>query len=362
MKLVICLLTLSIVTLSEGKSSKPSGMEVKSFSRKYGFSLRVRLEKEELILKKGAFKVSLLPNATVALTNRQEVWFLKTPVLLTNNGVILPSSLIERLLKATKKAEYSNPKPIEKIIETSNRFNSSKDKIKFIVLDAGHGGKDPGNVHHGVSEKKVNLIITQKVAAILKKKDPNLRIVFTRNDDRFISLEGRSNMAVNLSRLNHQGLFVSIHANASLNSKSKGIETYFYSSNGSHKSHERIRCFRNLILPLSQNPKVHKIITKMYDLQISKESKYLAQYVNREVYSRVRNKTNNRGVKAHKPYFVITHNNLPSILVEVGFLSNSQEARMLMNSSHQYQVALGIATGIHRFITQFNNSKGFLEP
>ncbi len=337
-------------------------MEIKSFSRKYGFSLRVRLEKGELILKKGSFKVSLLPNATVALTNKEEVWFLETPVLLTNDGVILPSSLIGKLLKATKKSEGYQPKPVKKIIETPSRFNSSKDKIKFIVLDAGHGGKDPGNVHHGIPEKKVNLIITQKVAAILKKKNPNIRIVFTRNDDRFISLEGRSNMAVNLTRLRHQGLFVSIHANAALNLKTRGIETFFYSSNGSHKSHERIRCFRTLTLPLSQNPKVHRIITKMYDLQISKESKYLAQYVNREVYTRVRNKTKNRGVKAHKPYFVITHNNLPSILVEVGFLSNSQEARMLMNGSHQYQVALGVATGIHRFITQFNDSKGFIGP
>ncbi len=339
-----------------------SGVEIKSFCRKYGFSLRVRLEKGELILKKRAFKVSLLPNATVALTNREEVWFLKNPVQLTRNGIILPSTLIDRLLKATRQSENYHPKPIERIVETPSRFNSSKDKIKFIVLDAGHGGKDPGNVHHGIPEKKVNLIITRKVAAILKKKHPGLRIIFTRKDDRFISLEGRSNMAINLIRLKYQGLFISIHANASLNTKSKGIETYFYSSNGNHKSHERIRCFHNLTLPLSRNPKVHKIITKMYDLQISKESKHLAQMVNQELYNRVRGKTNNRGVKAHKPYFVITHNNLPSILVEVGFLSNSQEARMLMNGSHQYQVALGIATGIHRFITQFNDSKGFIKP
>lgn len=335
-------------------SEKKSGIELRKFCKKYGYQLKINIDKEEFILKRNKFKVKFLAGSDIVLTSRRNVWFLDEPITMINGVVILPDSLKNRLIKEGGEEAIENNIP-------AASFDGDRNSIQFIVLDAGHGGKDPGNVHHGINEKQINMEITNRVQAILKEKAPNLKIYLTRNDDEYISLETRSFKAVSLGKIDFNGIFVSIHANASLNTRSKGIETYFYSSQPLKNSSERVKCISALTRGLTSHGKAHKIITKLFDYQISKESQLLADSVNSSIYKRVNSYTENRGIKNHQPYFVITHNNLPSILVETGFLTNREEARRLKSANYQYKVAAGISEGIINFVNKFNESKGFIE-
>jgi len=346
-----------LILFSRGLSYGGGEMEIMDFCGKYGFALRVNIDKEEIILKRRALEVRFLLDSSVAVAGRDELWYLDSPVRVKNRVVYLPASFVRRLLNAspqTHKTREDEPGP-EPV------YHGSHNKITFVVLDAGHGGRDPGNTHFGIREKKVNLSVTRKVRAMLKRRIPGVRVYLTRDGDQYLSLEKRSSKAVRLSSVRRQGIFVSIHANSTLNRRTRGVETFFYSATAKSTRRNRLKCIQGLSRSITAHPVAQRIISKMYDLQISKESQVLASLVNQGVYSRVKGHTRNRGIKAHRPYFVITHNNLPSILVEVGFLSNRTEGRKLASSSYQGRVSAGIADGIVRFIGKYNRSNGFLD-
>ncbi len=348
--------------MSRVDSSSYRGIEITRFCRDYGYQYKIRLHESEILLRKGNFEVRFITDSKIAITNSNKIWYLDTPIQTRNQLIILPPSLIRKLLQQNTRQKIQenipNEDQSEKIYPIKSR---SRDRIQFIVLDPGHGGRDPGNIHNKIIEKKINLQVTRKVIYLLRKKMPWLRIYNTRSGDQYVTLEDRSIKAINLTRLNHQGIFVSIHSNASLNPEIKGIETFFYASGNANKSQLRISCVSRMIRPLTYDNTAGKIISKLYDLQISKESKLLADAVHKNLFRNINRYTNNRGVKAHTPYFVITHNNLPSILVEIGFLTHKNEARNLSKSHYQDKIAHGIAEGIHRFIVKYNQNRGFID-
>ena len=238
--LIILFLMLSMNIVS---SEESSSQELKSFCKRYGFRLKFKKGKQVITLVKGGTSVRFLLNSTVALTNKNEVWFLKKRVQINNGRIILPSTLVSRLKniqgnntdkdrriaqnqqdnstflddpaeksEPVKENRYSEREHHSSDTNKSNsqqfreplqesRYVSSNEKISFIILDAGHGGKDPGNNHNNLPEKNVTLTMTQKVYRILKKKAPHIKIYLTRSDDRYLSLEERSEKAVRLTHL-----------------------------------------------------------------------------------------------------------------------------------------------------------------
>jgi N-acetylmuramoyl-L-alanine amidase len=172
-----------------------------------------------------------------------------------------------------------------------------------VVIDPGHGGKDPGAIGiGGIQEKRIVMSISQHIAQILEKQGVQVRL--TRSSDYFVSLEGRSDMA------NRMGadLFVSIHANSAGRNKShvSGLETYYFQSG------------RNL-----------------------------AATIHRNVLRRVN--VNDRRVRQAR-FYVLRKSAMPSVLVETGFVTGTEDAAKLSNYSYQKQMAEAIASGIIEYI------------
>ncbi|NEP33139.1 N-acetylmuramoyl-L-alanine amidase, partial [Moorena sp. SIO3B2] len=174
-----------------------------------------------------------------------------------------------------------------------------------VVIDAGHGGKDPGAIGlGGIQEKDVNLSISRQVEALLEKQ--GIQVVMTRSDDRFISLDGR----VQVAERTDADLFVSIHANAIGRNRPdvNGLETYYYSTGQS----------------LAQT--IHYTILRSVDI------------------------SDRRTRRAR--FYVLRKTSMPAVLVEVGFLTGDEDSAKLKTSAYRSQMARAIARGILLYIRQ----------
>lgn len=220
--------------------------------------------------------------------------------------------------------------------------------VGTIVIDAGHGGKDPGALSaDGSREKDVVLDITKRLKVVLQER-LKCRVVTTRNSDRFIPLEERTVVA----NTKKADLFVSIHANASRNRRVHGVETYFLNLSTDKEAMElaalenatstkNIGQLQSILNDLMQNSKI-------------KESSRLAGCVQRSLVKKLRksySKVNDLGVK-QAPFYVLIGAQMPSILVEVSFISNKMEAKRLATAAYRQKIAEGLADGIEKYINE----------
>lgn len=219
--------------------------------------------------------------------------------------------------------------------------------VKRVVIDAGHGGKDPGAIGPtGLREKDVVLKIAKKVASRLKK-DLGCQVVLTRKKDRFLPLTQRTAIA----NARKADIFVSIHANAAPNRRASGVETYFLNfaldeeamrvaARENATSTKRIGDLKNILSDIMKNTKVD-------------ESSRLADYIQKEVVRNLRKRYSNvksKGVK-QAPFFVLIGARMPSVLVEVSFISNRKEEKRLKSNRYLDRVAEGIVNGIKSYIS-----------
>lgn len=184
---------------------------------------------------------------------------------------------------------------------------------KIVVIDAGHGGSQSGAQYGGVSEKDLNLDIAIMVTNMLK--DLNIKTILTRSDDETVSLEERSNVANN----NNAALFISIHNNAS---------PYDYNYSGTETLY---------------NPNKNASSITNYEL---------SSLIEKEV---VENATTiNRGLKVREDLYVLNHTNMPSALVEVGYMTDNEELSRLKNNDFKKKVARGITNAIISALSKIN--------
>ncbi len=212
--------------------------------------------------------------------------------------------------------------------------------IGYIVIDPGHGGKDPGAIANGVMEKDVALGISLKLEKFLK--DMGFNVVMTRRSDRFVSLRKRAEIAKKYDAF----IFVSIHANYSRNKQAYGPETYFLSP--ARTNEERaVEMLENKVLEYEEEDGsiANMIVSDMLQNKFLEESQKLAFFVHKHLtrYSKDR-KVRQAG------FYVLRKIYAPSILVEVGYLTNRKEARRLMDESYQRKLAKAIAEGIKEYI------------
>lgn len=219
-------------------------------------------------------------------------------------------------------------------------------KIKTVVIDAGHGGNDPGAIGpSGVKEKDVNL----KIALALKKKlQANKRIervILTRSTDRFIRLEERTAIA----QKNRADLFISIHCNSSKNRKAYGIETYILSFT---ENPESLAVAARENATNARGASELRDIIKKYVLSSKiNESHSLAHKVQNSLIRTLSNnysKIKNKGVKK-APFVVLIGADVPSILVETSFISNSREEKRLISNRYIDRVATAISDGVIKY-------------
>ncbi len=215
-----------------------------------------------------------------------------------------------------------------------------------IVVDAGHGGKDPGcKGRSGTEEKDIVLDIARRLKQDLQAK--GFKVTMTRDRDVFISLEERTEIATRAKA----DLFVSIHANSSPSRTVDGIEVYALRDLNSQEKHDPQRLKNQRLLCKSLTMKsgdgnLESIVSDMlYNYKLS-ESQLLASYVNKG--TSLGAKVNSRGVK-RAGFHVLRNTLIPAVLVEVGFLTNSQEEGQLRQPNYRQEIADGVASSLISF-------------
>lgn len=219
-------------------------------------------------------------------------------------------------------------------------------RVKKVVIDAGHGGKDQGTSGQFSREKDVALKISLELGNIIKKYLKDVEVVYTRQDDSFPSLIDRANLA----NKNGADLFISIHCNsAPYSSRIKGTETYVMGLHTSQKNLEVAKRENSVIL-LEDNYEQHyegfdpnspesHIIFSLYQNAYLENSLDLAQKIEEQFKNRVGRIS--RGVK-QAGFVVLWKTSMPSVLIEVGFLSNPREEKDLNDRLQQTYIASGI--------------------
>ncbi len=218
--------------------------------------------------------------------------------------------------------------------------------IKVIVIDPGHGGKDPGAIgRRGTKEKDIVLAIAKKLKKELEKR--GFKVILTRSRDKYLSLNERTEIANNANA----DLFISIHCNWSRSRVASGTEVYFLST--AKTTWERVVAMRENASFTKYNGNGHKkldpiddILLDMAQTEFLQESEDLAGFIQNGIVS----KTGllNRGVR-QAGFYVLYGVFMPAVLVETAFLSNPEEERKLRSSDFQWKIARGIADGVVRF-------------
>lgn len=213
------------------------------------------------------------------------------------------------------------------------------DKVDVLVIDPGHGGKDPGCHGKTTLEKDVVLSVSKKFGKLVQEKYPDVKVVYTRSDDRFIELWRRGQIAND----NHADLFVSIHCNAVDNPSAKGTETWL---RGSHKDAANLAEVQreNAVIYQEQNHEANysqswlDVVTATVHQDAGFENSI---YFADELQSLYKNRipsSPNRGIKQGGLY-VLWKSARPSVLTELGFLSNPAEEKFLASEAGQNKVA-----------------------
>jgi len=212
--------------------------------------------------------------------------------------------------------------------------------VETVMIDPGHGGKDPGAQGvAGLVEKDVNLRFAKIFGEMLREK--GFKVIYTRTTDVFIPLETRTEMANTKSA----DLFVSIHCNAHGNAASSGLETYSLNL-ATTRDAVRVAARENA----SSQKNISDLQAILTDLMLSAktaESKDLARLVQKRAVSGLRGayKTRDRGPH-EAPFFVLIGANMPAVLVELGYITNADEAGRLSSDAYMKSLAQGMADGI----------------
>lgn len=232
---------------------------------------------------------------------------------------------------------------------------SEYEGVRVVIIDAGHGGRDPGSISaSGIEEKTIALAVARSLARRLEA-EPGVEVHLIRDDDTFVPLWDRGPMATR-KKGDRPGVLLSIHAN-SFSSPARGFETYFLSE--ARNEHERrVAAIENAPLPVDEGeaPEAEDlgfILRELRNLDHQHWSALLAEMIQEEVD--VVHPGPNRGVK-QAPLAVITNALMPSVLVEVGYLSNPDEARLLARGDFQEEAGEAIAEAVLRFFQRYPGS------
>jgi len=228
------------------------------------------------------------------------------------------------------------------------KYNTLYNPKKTIVIDAGHGGKDPGAIgYKHYREKVVVLHIAKDLQKILKQR--GYKVYMTRSGDYFIKLRNRTKFA----NRKKADLFISIHANAvgkRRASKAEGVECYFLDKSRSSRA-KKVAAQENLADMTEMDYYGKELFLSTLNSHNIVASNKLAIDLQRGVLARLRKSYRNvkdSGVRP-APFWVLVGAQMPAVLVEVGFITHPKEAKRLVSKSYQQKMAEGLANGIERY-------------
>ena len=230
-----------------------------------------------------------------------------------------------------------------------------------VVLDAGHGGHDAGAVGSFSKEKNINLRYALLVGDMIKKNIPDAKVIYTRDKDVFIDLNERARIA----NRKKADLFVSIHTNSSKNSSAKGMETFTLGVSRSKENME-VAMLENSVIMLEEdyekkyegfdpNSVDSYIMFEFMKDQYMDRSITCADFIQKKMINA--SKRNDRGVR-QAGFLVLRATAMPSVLIELGFISNKEEEKYLNNNENQVKIATAIFNGIKEYKHELDKKSG----
>ncbi|MCL2381884.1 MAG: N-acetylmuramoyl-L-alanine amidase [Treponema sp.] len=278
------------------------------------------------------------------LLDRRDV--LTLPLPYTERGAIrFPQAFVDQV--KTTLARY--------IEEDRSRF-----RVAAIIIDPGHGGRDPGAIGNHVIrgaplrsvEKDIVLDVSLRLHALLAAAFPDKQVLLTRGTDVHITLEDRVNLANTIPMAeNEVAIFVSIHANASFNRDARGFEVFYLRPGYRREVIDRNRH--------ADNAEVLSILNSMMEQTLATESIILANNILRRFEEVVGDVKPNRGIKPAE-WFVVRNARMPSVLVETGFVTNETDALLMSGEAHLQRLSQALYKGISDFIAFFEQAGGFV--
>jgi N-acetylmuramoyl-L-alanine amidase len=241
------------------------------------------------------------------------------------------------------------------LILINSSFNhEAEDVFDVVVIDAGHGGHDPGCNGGSSKEKEVTLSIALKLGKMIEDSLKGVKVIYTRKTDKFIELSERSNIA----NKNNADLFISIHCNANDNKEASGTETYVM---GLHKTENQLQVSKreNNVIKLEKDYENNKsygefdpnsneayIIFSLIQNAYMTQSQKFAGHVENEF--RKHTKLKSRGVK-QAGFLVLWKSTMPGVLIETGFLTNADDRKILAKDSSQLVMARSIFNAVRKY-------------
>jgi N-acetylmuramoyl-L-alanine amidase len=266
-------------------------------------------------------------------------------------GVVPPATTEPPLAKEAPAAPEASQVTIKKAPAPAE---APKSRRRVVVVDAGHGGKDPGATGtRGTKEKDITLLAALELARALRARG-DFDVLLTRDDDTFVPLSDRSKKANDIDA----DLFVSLHCNSASNRRERGFEVYSVSETASDPEAERLAAVENSALELEgKNPEdetAKSILLAMTKTEMINESAPFAALVERAIGRRV--DIPDRGPK-RAGFYVLRGTHAPAILVEMAFVSHPQEEAALGSRRFRRRLVEGVAAGIG----DYARKKGWLE-
>jgi len=264
---------------------------------------------------------------------------------------VLGANDFQRLLAWWKDQPLPTKVPVLDVVH----IPGSGPRVQVLVLDAGHGGSDPGSTgRHTIDgkdvvlqEKDLTLAVVLELQKLLTQQYPDRSIVLTRKNDTYPTLEKRVQIAETQKLGDRESiLFLSVHFNASLNRKAKGLELWYVP-----QDYER-----EVIAGGDIPESVFPVLNTLVDSEYKKESRELAVQLARGLTKDLGDESVSRGLKEN-PWFVVRMARMPAVLAELGFLTNPDEAALFLDPDYLKKLAHGLYTGIASFIQNYEDRR-----
>lgn len=298
------------------------------------------------------FYESLTKTLTFSKNNNTVTSTVDSPILVFNGTAIRFTQPIT--MQNNEILLHENTAHIIEQFFYSNEKNEPKFKIATILIDPGHGGKDPGCVggytENGkkikLYEKDITLNVATQLANLLKQTFPDKNIVMTRTSDKYTTLEQRAAISNGIKVAEDEAvIFISVHVNAAPNPKATGYEVWYLPRNYNRYDLANGKNISNEIKP---------IVNSMLEEEFSLESILMAKNIDAQLAKQIGSATPSRGIR-EEAYFVIRKSRMPAVLVELPFITTEKDAKLLNSKEFLTKCATGIYNGIVQFVSQFEN-------
>ncbi|MCB1158652.1 MAG: N-acetylmuramoyl-L-alanine amidase [Leptospiraceae bacterium] len=278
---------------------------------------------------------------------------LPEPIRYRKRDIFLPVFLLDTIFLDILDMDvvYEADKESLNIISVSEKeaIHPEKIELKYIILDAGHGGSDPGAIAGDKTyEKDVTLKVVYFLEKLLRKRFPELKVILTRKDDTFIPLKERTHIGNEKLNTSTNSIFVSLHCNAAFNDKANGMEIYYLDQTRRLESYREYSIIQKNLIPPGRKMEIRQIQSGMMSSLIQRRSLRLAETIHYKLRNELHPRIISRGVKREN-FHVLRESLMPAVLVEMGFISHPLENKLLFDRKIQMKIAEGIAEGIRLF-------------